>query len=348
MQQNIRVNLKESIRAEAFRLGFSLIGFSSPKPLDQFDRYENWLSNGFNAGMIYLNSNRHRTMRKQPDLLVPDVKTIISLGWSYSLQQSEVLSSQKEAWIAGYTAGKDYHQFLPMKMDQLTSFMQKIIGQDIHTQSFTDSAPILEREIGSRAGFGWIGKNSCLISPKIGSAFLLAELFVNYPLQADQPFTIDRCGTCHRCIDACPTGCIQSDRTIDSNRCISYLTIENKNNIPEQLRPSITQWLFGCDICQTVCPWNRKSQSTPIPPESPVWTIEDIYSVLFFKSEEFLSHFEESSLLRSKLRGLQRNALVWIGNNGSHENAAIIEKFKRFTTDFDLLECADWAIKKII
>lgn len=347
IQQSDTATLEGKIKAEAFRLGFSLCGFSAPGSPEGFSRYEKWLSNGQHAGMVYLDSLRHRSMRQHPDQLMPGVKTIISLGWPYALQKYPEPGMPSVALVAGYTAGKDYHILLPAKMDMLIDFIQKELDSEVHTQAFTDSAPILEREIAARAGLGWIGRNSCLISPEVGSAFLLAEIFIDYPLQVDPSFTEDRCGTCHQCLDACPTSCIQPDRTIDSNRCISYLTIENKGNIIEALMPSIGSWLFGCDICQTVCPWNKGTRKNP-PQVTPLtWTVEEVLTLLSISPDEFSTRYKDSALLRSKLKGLQRNALIWLGNNGTDAEITHIEEFRQQTMDADLIDCAEWALNRI-
>lgn len=339
--------LEEKIKAEAYRLGFSLCGFTTPETPVGYNRYENWLSRDLHAGMTYLNSPRHRTIRQHPDQLMAGVKSIISLAWPYALNQSKHDETMYKALIAGYATGTDYHLLLPAKLDELAGFIQNNTALNIKAQAFTDSAPILEREIASRAGFGWIGKNTCLINPSIGSAFLLAELFIDYPLKPDQPFMHDRCGTCHRCLDACPTGCIQNDRTIDSSRCISYLTIENKGSIPEGLRSSLGKWVFGCDVCQTVCPWNNTNQNPLLQSQEFVWSTDEVVSLLSISTSEFTNRFTDSALNRSKLKGLQRNALIWLGNNGKPSQSQLIETFLQQTTDPDLIEASHWAISKL-
>ena len=347
IQHNDPSSLEGKIKAEAFRLGFSLCGFTKPDPPAEYDRFEKWLTKGHHAGMAYLQTVRHRIMRQRPEQLFPGVKTIISLAWPYQLSKLIDQNSAAKALIAGYTTGVDYHLVLPAKLEQLKNFIKILLDQKINGQAFTDSAPILEREIASRAGLGWIGKNSCLISPDIGSAFLLAELFIDYALQPDQPFSHDRCGSCHRCIDACPTGCIQNDRTIDSSRCISYLTIENKGLIPEDLAPLLGKWLFGCDICQTVCPWNKTKNEAPNQSGAPSMSEEEVKNILILSEEEFTNRFKHSALFRAKRKGFQRNALVWLGNNGKSEISAFIENFVHQTTDPDLISSAIWAIKKL-
>jgi epoxyqueuosine reductase len=340
-------NLGDKIKAEAIRLGFSLCGFTTPESPIGYERFEQWLSKGQHAGMVYLESPRHRMMRQSPSQLVPEVKTIISLAWPYSLNRKSDDKSSNEALIAGYVADIDYHHLLITKLDQLINFIQLELNQKFNAQAFTDSAPILEREIASRAGLGWIGKNACLINPSRGSAFLLAELFIDIPLQPDQPFSHDRCGTCHRCVDACPTGCIQDDRTIDSSRCISYLTIENRGNIPDHLRLPIGKWLFGCDVCQTVCPWNRINQDSQSSSINQTCTVEEVQTLLTFSIEEFSSRYKTTALFRSKLKGMQRNALIWLGNNGNEAHSKIIETFLQKAEDPDLIDTANWSFRNI-
>lgn len=340
-------SLEGKIKAEAFRLGFSLCGFTTAESPEGFQHYEKWLLHKQHAGMAYLESAFHRGMRQYPDQLFPGVKTIVSLGWPYFLNKANFNPEANNGLIAGYTAKMDYHLLLPARVNELISFLHREINPDIKAQVYTDSAPIMEREIASRAGLGWIGKNSCLISPEIGSAFLLAELFLDFSLQPDQPFTQDRCGTCRRCIEACPTGCIQPDRTIDSNRCISYLTIENKGSISEELRLSIGKWLFGCDVCQAVCPWNKSNNDQSSPLSELNWPVEKVHQVLSITADEFLDHYKDSSIYRSKLKGLQRNALIWLGNNGDSTDRFKIENFIHTIEDQVLFEAANWAIKKL-
>ena len=159
--------------------------------------------------------------------------------------------------VAAYAWGDDYHDTLPKKLQELAAFIEEQAGQPVANRFYTDTGPLLERELAQRAGLGWIGKNTHLINPKAGSFFLLAEILLDLELEPDPPFTSDHCGTCTRCIQACPTGCILPNRTIDARRCLSYLTIELKDDIPADLRPTLGNWVFGCDLCQMVCPWNR-------------------------------------------------------------------------------------------
>ena len=219
--------------------------------------------------------------------------------------------------VAAYAWGEDYHNILRQRMESLMQRVQEIIGRPIAYRCFTDNAPILERELAQRAGLGWIGKNTCLIHPRLGSYLFLAEIFTDLALPPDPAFVPDRCGTCQRCLQACPTQCILPNRTLDARRCISYLTIELKSAIPPELRPLLEDWVFGCDICQQVCPWNRRVAESPSFPEfqpraEQVWL--SIPEILSLTREKFKQKFHHTPLMRSKWRGLSRNAVVVLGN----------------------------------
>jgi epoxyqueuosine reductase len=195
---------------------------------------------------------------------------------------------------------------------------------------------------------GLFGKNSCLISPKIGSAFLLAEVFLDQPLKIDQPFAHDHCGTCERCVKACPTACIQPDRTIDARRCISYHTIENRGEIPSEIMERSGNWFFGCDICQMVCPWNTKHISySALQTESLVLNKDQLLYLLTISDEEFLTRFGNTSLSRTKKRGLMRNALIQLGNMADRTTLDALTQFVTSATDPLLIQTAQWAINQM-
>jgi epoxyqueuosine reductase len=277
---------------------------------------------------------------------MPGVRSIISLAWTYPIRAIEP-DEEKEAQVAGYAVGSDYHVSLFNMLKILAEYIRTELNTPAEMQGFTDSSAILEKEIASRAGLGWIGKNSCLISPKVGSSFLLAELFTTLPLTPDQPFRQDRCGTCHRCLDACPTGCILPERTLDVRKCLSYLTIENKGNIPEKMRALIGNWIFGCDICQMVCPWNRKFAAKKTKDQLINWTSDQVVEILFLSPEDFTIRFKDSAIFRTKWKGLVRNALIYLGNKEGRSSVPMIENFKKQIADLDLLETADWAIHQM-
>jgi epoxyqueuosine reductase len=219
--------------------------------------------------------------------------------------------------IASYAWGRDYHEVLTNKLQNLVQFIEKQVGSKVPHRYYTDTGPVLERDLAQRAGLGWIGKHTCLINPRLGSYFFLAEVLLGIEIDPDPPFANDHCGTCTRCISACPTNCIQPDRTLDAQRCISYLTIENKGEIPKELRPLLRDWVFGCDVCQMVCPWNRFSHKDineaflPLNGVQPPELIEHIN----LSTTSFNQKFKSSPIKRAKRRGYLRNVAVGLGNS---------------------------------
>ncbi len=303
--------LEEELKAEAKRLGFLLAGITHPAAPAHFNIYAEWLAAGRHADMNYLATERARTCRADPRTLMPEVQSILVLAWPYGPPPG--IETRNGGIVAAYAHGEDYHERLPLHLKSLATWLQVKTGQSISSYAHTDTGPILERDLAQRAGLGWIGKNTCLISPKVGSFFLLAELLLDFPLQPDAPFDADRCGSCQRCIQACPTGCILPSRTIDSRRCISYLTIENKGAIPPELRPRVQGHIFGCDICQQVCPWNsRFIPGKPVP-------VTDLSDELNLDAQTFNRKFRGSAVQRAKRRGYLRNVAVAAGNLGLTE-----------------------------
>jgi epoxyqueuosine reductase len=335
--------LEKSIKAEANRLGFSLSGITSADPLQEFPRFETWLANGHHAGMKYLESTYHRESRKDPRSLFPGVKSILCLAYPYSLTFVTQESEPRTAIIAGYADGEDYHLEIPKKLSSLVKHIESLVDQPIEYTIYTDSAPILERELARRAGLGWIGKNSCLISPEFGSAFLLAEVFLDISLIPDGPFTPDRCGTCRKCIDNCPTHAINLNRTINSNRCISYYTIENKELIPEEIAQKMGGWLFGCDICQAVCPWNKQFIKT----EDLGFSHQELLGFLQLTQDTFSARFHRSPISRAKYFGFMRNTLTIIGNQGNFDDIPVLEQFLKTNSIHDLTDHAHSVIAQL-
>ncbi len=257
--------LKEKVRAQAKQLGFALCGFTSCAPPAHLSVFEDWLDAGRHGSMAYLASERARAARADPRRLMPACRTIIVLGCSYS-PPMPLTEDALGGRVAAYAVGDDYHDVLPAMARSLAEFIRSQADATLQWRAVSDAAPLLERELGQRAGLGWIGKNSMLISPQRGSYFVLAELLISLELPPDTPFESDRCGSCRRCLDACPTACILPDRTLDASRCISFLTIENRGDTPQELRQASGRWAFGCDICQEVCPWNVRFAAPALHP----------------------------------------------------------------------------------
>jgi len=347
--------LEQNIKEEARRLGFLLAGVTTPDPPPHMSAFEDWLLQGRHASMDYLADDRSRARRADPRLILPGCKSILVLAIPYSkpsLPPSPLPLGEEQKGgrgrIAAYAWGDDYHIVLPERLRALVQFIENKVGHRVPNRWYTDAGPILERDLAQRAGLGWIGKNTCLIHPKHGSYFLLAEILLDLELETDPPFTADQCGTCTRCIEACPTECILPDRTIDAGRCISYLTIELKDEVPDDLRPALGNWVFGCDICQMVCPWNRFAMpdGDPAFSSSEGMSQPDLAHELELTPNEFNRKFKNSPIQRAKRRGYLRNAAVALGNSGGPEAIPILEKAMR---DLEPLvqEHAAWALKRI-
>jgi len=293
------------IKQEAFRLGFSSCGIAKAVQLDEdAHRLEQWLNKGHHSGMDYM--ARNFDLRIDPRKLVPGAKSVITLLLNYFPAERQNPLAPR---IAKYAYGTDYHYVIREKLNELLDNIKTNIGE-VTGRGFVDSAPVLERSWAVRSGQGWIGKNGNVLTKQAGSFFFIATLITDLDLIADAPFTTDHCGTCTRCIDACPTDAIISPTEIDANKCISYLTIELKDAlIPSEFHSKMEGWMFGCDICQDVCPWNRFSKPNTEPHFTP---IPEILNLSLRQWEEmtedtFNKIFKNSPLKRSKWKGLQRN-----------------------------------------
>jgi len=264
--------------------------------------------------MGYLATGRALAARADPRLLLPACRSLLVLGANYAPRREP---ERSPAQVAAYARGDDYHQTLAERARALLDDMRSFVGVEIPGRIYTDSGPLLERELAQRAGLGWIGRNTSLIHPHLGSMILLVEVLLGLDLPTDEPFAADRCGACRRCLDACPTGCILPDRTLDATRCISYLTIEGRGAIPGPLRGPVGEWLFGCDVCQSVCPWNaRFSRPTADPAFAPrpFLVVPDPADWLALSQEAFSARLRGSPLKRARRAGLARNAAVVAGN----------------------------------
>lgn len=335
----------DKIKAEALRLGFCLCGITDTRPLEGIRIYKQWIERDFHDGMAYLASPYHLQSRVSPATFDPAAQSVIVLGWPYRLNQE---IRYKGGMIAGYASGSDYHQFLQPKMKELVDFIQHLVDIPIQAKLVSDSAPILERELGQRAGLGWIGRNSCLISPIHGSNFLLSEILLDLPLLIDSPFNADRCGNCHRCVETCPTGCITQDRTIDASRCISYLNIENKGQIPEPLRSKMGKWLFGCDACQVVCPWNQKSLvSVNKLAAARNFSLVEMINELSISQEEFKTKYSDTPIYRAKWQGFIRNLVIVLANEYCIEALPALSALLASERTSELKPTINWAISKI-
>ncbi len=314
-----RHSLTAFAKDEAHRLGFDLVGVTTPDAPPHMEVYSRWLAQGHHAGMQYMASERAISHRENPRMILPECKSILVTGTLYITPETKNHEANARVKVASYALGEDYHLVLTDRLKRLVGSLEARLGESFPYRAYTDTGPLLEREFAQRSGLGWIGKNSCLIHPKMGSYFLLAEVMLGLELIPDQPFTSDHCGSCTRCIDACPTDCILPNRTIDSSRCISYLTIEEKGTIPPELRSDLGNWLFGCDICQQVCPWNlRFAAASTDPAFQPreMLRTPDLGRFLELAPKKWRSPLQNSPLERPRRVGLVRNACVVAGNSG--------------------------------
>lgn len=307
-----RARLRERIRQLARARGFIAAGFVRTGPVADFPRYEAYLEAGRHGEMTWMEN--HLALRADTANLEEGMRTIIALLCPYSPTRS----GDNGAHNARYAQGDDYHEVLRAQMRELATDIERELGAPLRIRPATDSAPVLERSVAAEAGLGWIGKSTMLIHEQAGTYTLLAELFVDLDLCDDEapPRVPDRCGRCTRCLDACPTGAFVGPYELDARRCISYLTIELRGPIPPNLREGIGEHLFGCDICQEVCPWNRFAQPVTLDALAPRREIAGLRpeEVLTMTQQEFSATFRRSAMKRSKRRGLARNAAVVVGN----------------------------------
>lgn len=289
--------------------GFDQCGIAKAAPLDEdARRLEKWLQHGFHGEMHYMSN--HFELRVDPTKLVPGAKSVITLLYNYFPEETQKSSAPK---VAKYAYGEDYHLIIREKLKIFLQSIREKLG-NIEGRGFVDSAPVLERSWAQKSGLGWIGKNGNLINKKMGSFFFIATLITDLELEPDIPHAKDYCGTCSKCVDACPTEAILINKTIDASKCISYFTIELKSkDLPEDLSSKSENWIFGCDICQDVCPWNRFSTPHQHPELEPIKELMqfDIEDWLQLNEERFKTIFKQSPLKRSGFEGIKRNLRLY-------------------------------------
>ena len=340
--------LTKLVKAKAHELGFTLVGVCAPGAMASYDRYLAWLEAGYQADMDYLSRQPQVEKREDPQRILPECESILVLAAPYD--KPELIAEAGRGQTAAYASGKDYHDVLPERLQAIVAFIEHQVGGPVPNRYYTDTGPILERELAQRAGLGWIGKNSMLINPQQGSYFLLAEILLGIELVPDAAFEADHCGTCTRCIEACPTDCILPERTLDAARCISYLTIENKGAIAEKLRGAIGDWVFGCDICQQVCPWNERF--APTAGDEAFRANEgskaaELEAYLELDQPGFAAAFKGQPQKRAKRRGYLRNVAVALGNSGNAESIPALKE--RLLEDDEILVRAHsaWALGQL-
>jgi epoxyqueuosine reductase len=330
--------LEVRLKAQAQVLGFDRVGIAPAAPADGFDRLRAWLDRGFAGEMAYM--HRHAEARRHPAAVLAEVRSVVMVVMNYG-------PGSGGSGVARYARGADYHDVLRARLNCLLAWVQAEVP-GCRGRGVVDTAPLLERDFARRAGLGWFGKNTMLLSKDLGSYLFLGALLLDLDLAADSPHETSHCGTCTACLDACPTQAFPEPGVLDSRRCISYLTIELRGPVPEELRAGIGDWLFGCDVCQEVCPWNRKAPAGREPALQPRPDLEglDPVELLSLSEEAFRRRFRGTALTRPRRRGLLRNAALVLGNRG---DPAALPALERALSDPEPLvrDAARWAIERI-
>ena len=343
------------IKQRAHELGFELAGIASPGPTLEALFYPHWLERGYHGEMAYL-SGRRGELRSDARSLLPSARSVICVGMVYNTPDpySTEFESGEEGWVSRYAWGEDYHGVMKKRLHELADWIRGEYGNGVKCKVCVDTSPLLERAYARSAGLGWIGKNSCLIDERIGSWFFLGEILTSLELEPDDN-AADRCGTCRRCIDACPTDAfveVEPDAgpayALDSRRCISYWTIELRGPIPSEHRAEVGAHLFGCDICQDVCPWNspRRAATSSEPSFEPLNAAPRLAEIADLSEEEFNARFANSPIERSRYAGFLRNVAVAMGNSGNVSFREVLERLAG--SDQPLVqEHAKWALAQL-
>lgn len=331
------------IKHRAKSLGFDLTGIAPIGPFPEAVFYPKWLESGYAGEMTYL--EKQKAARLDPKSVLPNARSVIVCVMNYNTALPLTAYDRLRAWVSRYAWGEDYHETLLEKLRELASWIEQ--NSPHHTKTYVDTGPLLERVFAKYAGIGWFGKNTCIINQKIGSWLFLGCILTDLELPYDTPVA-DRCGTCTRCIDACPTGAILEPYILDSRKCIAYTTIELRGEIPEAERAGIGHHLFGCDICQDVCPWNRRAPDSVQPAFQPkpglFWP--EIDRLLDMNEDEWRQMIRGTAMKRAKVRGLLRNLMIVAGNSGVREFVPKLRKFLE-NADEHVRSHADWAVRRL-
>ena len=339
--------LAERIKAQGLALGFDLVGISPVQEPLHGDAFAAWLRRAFQGEMAYM--ARTAQQRLHPEQFLPWARSIVSVALNYNTPFTrDIAVGRLRGWISRYAWGDDYHDVMQAKLDRLFAFVRAEAGEEVNGRIFVDAGPVLDRESGARAGLGWFGKNTNLLSMKIGSFFVLGELFLSLPLPPDRRVR-DRCGQCRLCLDACPTNAFVGPYVLDARKCISYLTIELKGPIPREMRPLMGTHIFGCDICQDVCPYNTKCRPTNEAAFQPRPGLHapELIPLLQMTEEEFKARFHGSPILRAKRRGFLRNVCVALGNLRRPEAVPALAEALAGDPDPLVRAHAAWALGRI-
>jgi epoxyqueuosine reductase len=307
----------DRIKAKAIELGFDACGVAPATDLAELKFFGEWLARGYAGEMSYL----HRSAEQRADVrrVMPSAKTVIVTATNYHTDRpySTESPNRSQASLSRYAWGDDYHDIIRSRLDALVGWMRDESPEPFDARAYVDTGPVQERVYAQHAGIGWAGKNACIISPRLGSWLFLSEIICSLPLAVDEP-VLDQCGTCTLCLEACPTGALVGPGVLDSTRCVSYLTIELRGDLPEALQPAIGNHVYGCDICQEVCPWNAAPPISADPAWQPrsIWDHPDLTTLRDTSDEDLAEGLRRSAMRRAKLAGLRRNIQIAVENVG--------------------------------
>jgi epoxyqueuosine reductase len=344
-------DVKSIVKRAAVEAGFELSGVASAMGARELEYFPHWIAAGHAGDMKYMEARDEQGELKRASLarVAPWARSVIVCAINYNVDQpySTEVKNPSRGWISRYAWGReDYHEAVLRRLKQVEASLQEA-AEGVQTRSYVDTGPIVERVFAKYAGVGWIGKNTCVINQHKGSWLFLGVILASVELEPDVPAP-DRCGTCTRCIQACPTDALLGPYVLDSKRCISYLTIEKRGAISEELRTGMGQQVFGCDICQDVCPWNRKAPHSALPEFAPREELVNpaLDWLAEMSAEEFRASFRGSPIRRAKHAGMRRNAAIAMGNSGREEFVPILKAMIE-DSEPSVAESADWAVRRL-
>ena len=331
--------LSQGVKARALSLGFDRVAIGPAGPPAHGGAFARWLDAGYGEGMDYL--QRTRTERQEPARLLPEARAAVTVALAYGPRDDD------PSWsvVSRYARGGDYHEVMRPRLGALVDYLREAGGPGVRSRAAVDTSAVLERDLAAAAGLGWIGKNTNLISPRAGSYFFIGTVLTTAALLPDGPVA-DHCGTCTACLDACPTDAFVGPWVLDARRCLAYLTIEHRGDIADECKPAVRDWLFGCDVCQDVCPWNRKAPPAREPALAPAAPLGPLQALLEMDDAAFRQRFRGSAMSRAKRAGLARNAALMLGNRGDRSSAPAL---RRALGDADegVRRAAAWALDRL-
>jgi epoxyqueuosine reductase len=332
--------LTQAVKARALEIGFDRVAVGPAGPAEHAGRFDAWLDAGYAGGMDYL--ARTRVARQDPERLLPGCRSVVALALAYGPREDD------PSWraVSRYARGSDYHDLMRPRLAAVVDYLREAGGSAIASRAAVDTSAVLERDLAARAGLGWIGKNTNLIAVGGGSYFFIGIVLTTAALMPDGPAT-DHCGTCTACLDACPTQAFVGPWVLDARRCLAYLTIEHRGDVADDWKPEMRDWLFGCDVCQEVCPWNRKAPPAREPALAPSAPLPSLEAFLEMDEAAFRARFRGSAMSRAKRAGLARNAALLLGNRGDR---AAEPALRRALDDPDpgVRSAAAWALARLV